>query len=573
MPRYVFQIIDKCFQDASHIDVDSDVDFLLEESDWNDYGYMTLYGVHATAKRSRNEKTTYLGSIRIMRIDQQVNESLLLRKDFGKYHFKFRSLPDTYVSLSMDVDFYENLQQILRRPGERFDFANSLNMILGTDSEDYAKVYSLLCFQKSLLRDSNIDDFAIQQGRKIMLNEEILFDLRTEAFKIKFPSTDEYIEFDFQAVSDVLDSDTIPNGIVALIGKNGSGKSTTLYEIAKILYASPDTRRLIEDKVGRLETNAIGISKLIMFSYSAFDNFILPGSTKYECTMLIDGLQNHTGRFVFCGIRDVYYDMNELYETNRNKEDDEFIKITSCARTTGIRLKEPAKLGEEFVYAMSNFGESDRLLWIEFIKSVRNSQPELWQAIKNISEPLVSPFMNLESIYLSHFNRLSTGYKFVMHAMSHLISNCENNNLILFDEPENHLQPPLLSFVIKEMRKVLAKYKSVMLIATHSPIILQEIFAKNVKIVRGVGEKRIFSQPKIETYGESFGAIASEVFNLNSDNTGYYSTIEMLYDMWNMDKSKSLKEMISSFEHKMDSHLSAQMEAFLISKYVKNHAR
>lgn len=31
--------------------------------------------------------------------------------------------------------------------------------------------------------------------------------------------------------------------------------------------------------------------------------------------------------------------------------------------------------------------------------------------------------------------------------------------------------------------------------------------------------------------------------------------------------------MISSFEHKMDSHLSAQMEAFLISKYVKNHAR
>lgn len=47
----------------------------------------------------------------------------------------------------------------------------------------------------------------------------------------------------------------------------------------------------------------------------------------------------------------------------------------------------------------------------------------------------------------------------------------------------------------------------------------------------------------------------------------------MLYDMWNMDKSKSLKEMISSFEHKMDSHLSAQMEAFLISKYVKNHAR
>ena len=571
MPRYVFQIIEKCFQDASHIDVDSDVDFLLEESDWNDYGYMTLYGIHATAKRSRNEKTTYLGSIRIMRIDQQVNESHLLRKDFGKYHFKFRSLPDTYVSLSMDVDFYENLQQILRRPGERFDFANSLNMILGTDSEDYAKVYSLLCFQKSLLRDSNIDDFAIQQGRKIMLNEEILFDLRTEAFKIKFPSTDEYIEFDFQAVSDVLDSDTIPNGIVALIGKNGSGKSTTLYEIAKILYASPDTRRLIEDKVGRLETNAIGISKLIMFSYSAFDNFILPGSTKYECTMLIDGLQNHTGRFVFCGIRDVYYDMNELYEANRRMKDEEFINLTSESRIKCVRLKEPSKLGEEFVYAMSNFEESDKRLWINFMISVRDNQPEFWQAVEQISPPILYKKEDLEERYLTIFNGLSTGYKFVMHAMAHLISNCENNNLVLFDEPENHLQPPLLSFMINEMRKILAQYKSVMLIATHSPIILQEIFAKNVKIVKRVGKVRTFSQPKIETYGESFGAIASEVFNLNSDNTSYYSTIEMLYEEWNMDKLESLGEMISSFEHRLGSHLSAQMEAFLISKYVKNH--
>lgn len=100
---------------------------------------------------------------------------------------------------------------------------------------------------------------------------------------------------------------------------------------------------------------------------------------------------------------------------------------------------------------------------------------------------------------------------------------------------------------------------------------MQEIFAKNVKIVKRVGKVRTFSQPKIETYGESFGAIASEVFNLNSDNTSYYSTIEMLYEEWNMDKLESLGEMISSFEHSLGSHLSAQMEAFLISKYVKNH--
>lgn len=45
----------------------------------------------------------------------------------------------------------------------------------------------------------------------------------------------------------------------------------------------------------------------------------------------------------------------------------------------------------------------------------------------------------------------------------------------------------------------------------------------------------------------------------------------MLYEEWNMDKLESLGEMISSFEYRLGSHLSAQMEAFLISKYVKNH--
>ena len=53
--------------------------------------------------------------------------------------------------------------------------------------------------------------------------------------------------------------------ILVLAGPNGSGKSTSLYEIAKILYSSPDTRRLISERVGKLGNNAIGIAKLIMF--------------------------------------------------------------------------------------------------------------------------------------------------------------------------------------------------------------------------------------------------------------------------------------------------------------------
>lgn len=480
-------------------------------------------------------------------------------------------MPNDYVSLSLSIDFYENLQLILRKPVERETFVSALNMILGKDSPMYEKVKDDLCFKKSLLRDSYIDDFALQQGRKLMLNQEIVFDLRNETFTFNFPFSRESVSFDFCAVKGFSDSVSIPNGIIAFIGKNGSGKSTALYEIAKVLYASPDTRRRIADKIGSLGNNAIGISKLIMLSYSAFDNFILPGSTKPECQMLIDGIRNHTGRFVFCGIRDVCYDMNELYETNRNKTEEQFIDITSNRRIESIRLKEPERLGEEYVYVMSNLTEKDQGLWRDFVLSIKERQPEFWQAIKGISDPITWHDINIERKYKCIFNQLSTGYKFVMHAMAHLIANCDNNNLVLFDEPENHLQPPLLSFIINEMRIVLAKSKSVMLIATHSPIILQEIFSKNVRVVRRNGNIRTFTQPRIETYGESFGAIASEVFNLNSDNTGYYHSIEMLYEEWGMDDMKSLDEMIHAFEKKMGSCLSSQMEAFLIGKYSQSH--
>ena len=218
--------------------------------------------------------------------------------------------------MSLDVDFYESLQQILRKPNEREAFASSLNMVLGEDSPLYPIVKENECFVDSLLRDSYINDFSLLQGRKIMLNKEIVFDLRTESFEVTFSNSGEKLKLDFCALKEFADSENIPNGIIVLIGKNGSGKSTALYEIAKILYASPDTRRLIQDKVGRLGNNSIGISKLIMLSYSAFDNFVLPGSTKQECWALLDGLENHTGRFVFCGIRDVFYDMNELYHQN-----------------------------------------------------------------------------------------------------------------------------------------------------------------------------------------------------------------------------------------------------------------
>ena len=128
---YQFQVIKKCFQDATAIEAAKGVDFLVEENDWNDYGYKTLYYIHATPKLTGANTNRYLGSIRIMKFDQSTDDIYLLRKEFKANGLIFRFLPQNYVSLSLDNDFYENIKSLLRTPNERLAFVSSLHMVLG----------------------------------------------------------------------------------------------------------------------------------------------------------------------------------------------------------------------------------------------------------------------------------------------------------------------------------------------------------------------------------------------------------------------------------------------------------
>lgn len=573
---FTFQIIEKCFQDANGVKFNPKVDFLLEESDWNDFDYYTTYFLHATSNilNTRDGRTQYLGAMHIMKIGQKKNEEYLLRKLYEKDKLQFKKLPENFVSLCADVDLYETLNRLLVLPEDRQLFDNSLHIILSETDKHFRILQNDECFNSSLLRDiSSLNVYSIEYGRKVLRGNEVTIDLRHDTLKISLANVSSScpLELNFNAIADDSNPD-IPNGIIAFIGKNGSGKSTTLYQIAKILYASPRSRSLIANSVGKLEDNRLGISKLIMLSYSSFDNFLLPGNTYAECRTMVDNLKDHEGRFVFCGIRDVVRDMEEFAETNNNITDEDFAHKSSCDRLPEVTLKNPSSLAEEYFYALDSLYKDDRKqeIWIEIQKDTKNEQAELWETTEELMVLPISQFANNNK---EKFNSLSTGYKFFLHALAHIVANCDFNNMILFDEPENHLQPPLLSFMLREIRKILFKYRSVMLISTHSPIVLQEIFAKNVRIVKRRGKSVAFIQPGIETYGESFGAITNEVFNLNSDNTRYYETADYLYNKWNLKNKVNTQDMLSTVTTNMGQTPSSQLTAYLISKYLSDKAK
>ena len=175
-------LIKKCFQDASHIRR-TDVDFLLEENDWNDYSFYTTYHLHITPKRFKESKgAVYCGSINIMKIGQKEGERYLLRTYFNKgvnYSVPFSALPKGFYSITFSLDLYKVLSLYLNEE-ERREFIESFRFILEKTDKFYPIVKDEEVFRTSLLRDSTMSSYSLLKGRSLLLMEGFQYNLRKQ---------------------------------------------------------------------------------------------------------------------------------------------------------------------------------------------------------------------------------------------------------------------------------------------------------------------------------------------------------------------------------------------------------
>lgn len=259
-----------------------------------------------------------------------------------------------------------------------------------------------------------------------------------------------------------------------------------------------------------------------------------------------------------------------MVENNKDTSDFKTIEDATEDRKSNISLKSIADLAREFSKSLSYIilGDDDdrQKLLKGLVTESEVLLPSLYEDIKWLNT--VESEEEIVELFLSK----STGVKFFLHAMINLIQKIEDNSVVLFDEPENHLHPPFLSFMMKMFRKVIHEKHSVMLVATHSPIVLQETFSKNVFILRRNNGRLTFSKPLIETFGESFGMINTYVFNLNSDITNYLDVVEQMYKRWNCDDLNTFSSVLSRFKNKLGTKtVSSQVEGYLINKFFENH--
>ncbi|MEU9062450.1 ATP-binding protein [Streptomyces sp. NPDC048430] len=124
------------------------------------------------------------------------------------------------------------------------------------------------------------------------------------------------------------------------------------------------------------------------------------------------------------------------------------------------------------------------------------------------------------------FASLSSGHAIVLLTITRLVETVAEASLVLLDEPEAHLHPPLLASFVRAVSDLLTDRNGVAVIATHSPVVLQEVPRSCVwKISRwDRGGQPV--RPEIETYGENVGILTHEVFGLEVSQSGFQAEIE-----------------------------------------------
>ena len=159
---------------------------------------------------------------------------------------------------------------------------------------------------------------------------------------------------------------------------------------------------------------------------------------------------------------------------------------------------------------------------------------------------------------------MSSGHSIVLLTITKLVDMVEEKTLVLLDEPESHLHPPLLSAFTRALSDLLHARNGVAIVATHSPVVLQEVPRSCVwKMTRIRAEGRS-DRPERETFGENVGILTREIFGLEVSKSGFH---EMMLRA--VDGGQSFESIVSEYK----GQLGAEARAIVLSLIAARESR
>jgi hypothetical protein len=457
---------------------------ILVDDGWDDYSFQTLFElVVFDAEGQRID----VGGIKILKRGMTSGRVPVPQE--------FEALDDTYCSLGQDENYYETLATLVGDLGDQV--LRSLRDCV-QDPTIYFAFKEEPGFHTSLLRA--VAERSITTTFSGALGGQAT--LTPFHFSYTFPNN---VPSPAQAAFAVDPESMPPTNVHVVIGRNGVGKTRLLGNVAAALC---QPRRLATDhRFGLVrfydesnDTSTIErFANLVAVTFSAFDPFVAPNREHSTSGDI---------RYSYVGLKKGPAAADTINETDLEAETD---------------LKGHEDLVSEFRDSLLKCRSGPRRRrWLEAILTLETDpgfeelglRPRFEQGEDNSIADIVEVF-----------RALSSGHKIVLLSVSRLVELVDERTLVLLDEPEAHLHPPLLSSFVRVLSALLKRRNGVAIVATHSPVVLQEVPSHCVWLLRRAGEAIGLDRPQIETFGENVGVLTREVFGLEVTASGFHQLI------------------------------------------------
>lgn len=443
----------------------------LITNNWDDYSYKTTFAlVYFDGAGTRHD----VGSLKIMRRG--------MSRSYTGIDSAFEILGEDYASLGQDQEYYENLVSF--KETVRIEILTALRDAIW-DEERFSAFSDEGAFETSLRR--SVTDRELKKFRAVIHEQATLTPFH---FEYCFPNSE-----NARIEVEVTPNAVPPTNIHVIIGRNGVGKTRLLRNISTLLrdgkrrqlglltFFSEDNETSGED----------GFANLIAVAFSAFDDFESPRLNEGTKT----GIQ-----YTYIGLRK---------------------NIRLKSGSVESRNKTPADLRKDFVSST--------------LKCLRSSRKPRWRAAMRVLEndPGFAalqlerladlPQEDFEPEATALFDAASSGHKIVLLTMTRLVELVSERTLVLIDEPEAHLHPPLAASFIRALSDLLVHRNGVAILATHSPVIVQEVPHTCVSLLFRSGDNVEVERPEIETFAENVGLLTRAIFRVELTESGYHALI------------------------------------------------
>ncbi|WP_367872993.1 AAA family ATPase [Luteolibacter sp. Populi] len=436
----------------------------------------------------------------------------------------FKKLDETFFSLGQEDEYYEQLGKL---PAKLRDAITHAMRDVVADRELWHDIQEEQVTTTSLLR--SVTTTTVERAYRRMLGGGDR--LTSYSFRYDYPkrgkdadSTPLSLEFQVRPES------FPPTNVHVIIGGNGVGKTYTLTQMVKALAAGgPHTGGDFGSFTSaENEWNSEAFANVVMVSFSAFDPF----DTIDSSWEIKDGMKHS-----YIGLKE--YDGSPK-RANKPKTPEQL--VAELDRTIGACL-----VGAR------------RKRWIASLKTLESDPVfadfEISQKLSEAKEE-----SKLQPSY-PLLNELSSGHKIVLLTVAGLIEKVEERTLVLLDEPESHLHPPLLAAFVRTLSDILIDRNGVAIVATHSPVVLQEVPKNCVWKLRRIGLECVPERPVIETFGENIGVLTREVFTLEVTASGFHQILKEV-----VAQVDTYEEAVEKFRGRLGGEARAILRAMMSNK-------